>query len=319
MHQGQIAPEFLFQTITDEIGQFALPEGIKVQLPRRRKLLGQRRLRRLPGPGQVGVKILAALLPELDLHGVHNAHAGFVQLQGDPPQAFPPAGLGVPLLGDNGMGVALQPKVHRGQLLFQLLVHQMAAVGQENGKIIFPPVFLQNPPNRRDGIGGVDIPHLKKQVVPVGLHPDAVVGSQADNQKPLASPLYQYMAPEPGNDRTVVVGGVGTQERKGRQPLEVLAAQVDFVVAQGHGLRTAELHQLQGRFPSVGLDDHTFQIGEISAVQVKVLLPPMGTEVAMHPAEEIKIPMDVVGMENLEKHSIPFFNTAWRTPLPPPR
>ena len=265
------------------------------------------------------VKLRASLGRKRNLLRVHNANPRLVQFQSNSAQALPLAGLAVPFFRDHRMGMSLQPQVNLRQPLFQLPVYQMAAVGQEDGKIVFPPVFLQNLLHRWDGVGGVDVAHFKKQVKPVGLHPGAVIGGQADDQKPLAATMEYPMRFQARYFRAVVVFCVGAKQGQVHQSLEVVAAQVDFVVSQGHGLRAAQLHQRHGRPAPVRLDDHAFQVGKIPAVKVKILLPPVGSEIGIHPAQKSKIRVNIVGMIDLQQHGLPPFNKSFQTPLPLPR
>ena len=147
--------------------------------------------------------------------------------------------------------MSFQPQVHGRQLLFQLPVHQMAAVGQEDGEIVFSPVFLQYFPHCRDGVDGVDVAHFKKQIVFVRHHSGAVIGGQTNDQEPLAQPLQEQMAFQAWDWGSIVMPGVGTDQGQVHQPFQVLAAQVNLVVAQSHGIQPAELHQPQGRFAPV--------------------------------------------------------------------
>ena len=78
------------------------------------------------------------------MHGIQNFNALLLYVQRHPAQEFPHTGLGAALFRDNAVRVPFQPQVHRGQALGQFPVHRMAAVGQENGKVIFPAIFAQN-------------------------------------------------------------------------------------------------------------------------------------------------------------------------------
>ena len=142
----------------------------------------------------------------------------------------------------------------------------------------------------------MQIPHFEKYVVFVFHHPDSVVRGQADDEKPLAAALQNQMAFQAGDGASIVTADVGTEQREKCQLFKVLTAQIDLVVAQGHGVHTAKFRQRQSTSAPVSLHHKAFQVQKVPAVQIEVRFCPVFLKIGADPAQKGKIGVDVVGV-----------------------
>lgn len=95
------------------------------------------------------------------------------------------------------------------------------------------------------------------------------------------------------------------------QLFKVLTAQVDLVVAQGHGVHTAKFRQCQSTSAPVSLHHKAFQVQKVPAVQIEVRFCPVFLKIGADPAQKGKIGVDVVGVVDVQTHkSLLTFDSA---------
>ena len=110
------------------------------------------------------------------------------------------------------------------------------------------------------------------------------------------------MAFQAGDGASIVTADIGTEQWKGCQLFQVLTAQVDLVVAKGHGIHTAKFRQCQSTSAPVGLHHKAFQVQKVPAVQIEVRFCPVFLKIGADPAQKGKIGVDVVGVVDVQTH-----------------